>query len=555
MNRILFIGLLILLIGCNPEETGKITNTTVLPFTWDNATVYFLLTDRFNNANTQNDMVHPSDMQPAAYRGFMGGDIKGITEKIRSGYFSDLGVNAIWFTPVVEQIAGSVDEGTGTSYAYHGYWTRDWTDLDERFGTVNDLQELVSTAHEKGIRIVMDVVANHTGPVTPIDGKWPEEWVKTEPQCTYQGYESTVDCTLVKNLPDVRTENNAEVSLPEFLIEKWKNEGRYEKEVKELDAWFEETGYPRTAVNYILKWLVDFIKEYGVDGFRVDTVKHTEGYVWKNLQKAAAGAWETYKKENPEKIIDAKTPFYMVGEVYYYLISKGRDYDYGDKVVDFYEDGFDALINFDFKADAGKHYEEIFSKYDSLLHGPLKGKTVLNYISSHDDSQPFDLNRERAMEAGTKLLLTQGGAQIYYGDETARSLTVEANGDASLRSFMNWEDMDANVGNGLYSTREVLSHWQKLGKFRNDHPSMGAGRHQQIAEVPYTFMRSMEENGIEDKVVVCLDSGPGLKVLDVGIAFAENEALRDAYSGKKVEVRNGKVRIDTPFGIVLLEKI
>ncbi|MFT6809619.1 MAG: alpha-amylase [Saprospiraceae bacterium] len=68
----------------------------------------------------------------------------------------------------------------------------------------------------------------------------------------------------------------------------------------------------KTAVNYILKWLVDFIKEFGIDGFRVDTVKHTESKVWRDLWAAAFEAHDKYKKEFPEKVID-DTEFYMVG--------------------------------------------------------------------------------------------------------------------------------------------------------------------------------------------------------------------------------------------------
>jgi alpha-amylase len=61
--------------------------------------------------------------------------IKGITKKIDEGYFDKLGINAIWFTPIVEQIHDAVDEGTGLSYPFHGYWARDWTALDPNFGT------------------------------------------------------------------------------------------------------------------------------------------------------------------------------------------------------------------------------------------------------------------------------------------------------------------------------------------------------------------------------------------------------------------------------------
>lgn len=75
----------------------------------------------------------------------------------------------------------------------------------------------------------MDAVINHTGPVTPSDVKWPDEWVRTGPRCTYKGYESTITCTLVDNLPDIKTESTQDVGLPPHLMAKWKAEGRYEK--------------------------------------------------------------------------------------------------------------------------------------------------------------------------------------------------------------------------------------------------------------------------------------------------------------------------------------
>ena len=149
-----------------------------------------------------------------------------------------MGINAIWFTSIFEQIHGSVDEGTGNTYGYHGYWTKDWTNLDANFGTKENLHELVKKAHQKGIRIVLDAVINHTGPVTDKDPVWGKDWVRTGPQCTYKNFETTTACTLVKNLPDILTESNENVELPDFLIKKWKEEGRYEQEMNELDAFF-----------------------------------------------------------------------------------------------------------------------------------------------------------------------------------------------------------------------------------------------------------------------------------------------------------------------------
>ena len=91
-----------------------------IPFLWENATVYFMLTDRFNNGDPSNDTPLGRKQDGGLLRSFMGGDIKGITLKIEEGYFNDLGVNAIWITPPVEQVHGYTDEGWGKTYAYHG---------------------------------------------------------------------------------------------------------------------------------------------------------------------------------------------------------------------------------------------------------------------------------------------------------------------------------------------------------------------------------------------------------------------------------------------------
>ncbi|TAF69671.1 MAG: alpha-amlyase, partial [Flavobacterium sp.] len=221
----------------NAQKKGSPKKETT-PFIWEGANLYFLLTDRFNDDNNKKEIYFDRTKTTGKLRGFEGGNIKGITKKIEEGYFTKLGINAIWLTPIVEQIHDGVDEGTGLSYGFHGYWAKDWTALDPNFGTKKDLAELVKKAHAKGIRIVLDGVINHTGPVTANDPVWPSEWVRTSPQCDYKTFEGTTACTLVANLPDVKTESEENVALPPFLIEKWKKEGRYEKEMASLDAFF-----------------------------------------------------------------------------------------------------------------------------------------------------------------------------------------------------------------------------------------------------------------------------------------------------------------------------
>ena len=131
----------VIVASCTTKKKEMTAENTIkeIPFVWENANIYFLLTDRFNNGNPDNDVNFERTEKTSKLRGFEGGDIIGITKKIEEGYFTNLGVNAIWLTPIVEQIHGFVDEGTGATYGSHGYWAQDWTALDPTIGTKEDL--------------------------------------------------------------------------------------------------------------------------------------------------------------------------------------------------------------------------------------------------------------------------------------------------------------------------------------------------------------------------------------------------------------------------------
>jgi alpha-amylase len=519
------------------------------PFSWEAATVYFLLTDRFQNGNLANDHNYNRTKPTGKLRGFEGGDLRGVIQKIDEGYFDALGINAIWMTPILEQIHDGVDEGTGFTYGFHGYWTRDWTALDPNFGTAADLKELVDKAHAHGIRVLLDAVVNHTGPVTSEDTVYPDSWVRTSPKCTYNSYDTYINCTLVENLPDVKTESDESVQIPTFLADKWKEEGRYEAEMASLDQFFTSTGYPQAPRYYIMKWLSDYITKYGIDGYRVDTAKHTSEYVWADFKKICNTKFAEYKKNNPTKVLD-NNPFFMVGEVYGYNIGDKLAYNFGNRRVNYFANGFTGLINFDFRNEAKLAYEPLFSKYSAILNNELKGHTVMNYVSSHDDSYPFDKKRDRAFESATKLLLAPGIAQVYYGDESARSLDIEGTqGDATLRSFMNWSAIQTDE-----FAQNVLKHWQKLGLFRKNHPAVGAGIHLKINDKNYVFSRKWTQGKYTDQVVVGLDLPSGNKTISVGKIFPNGTKVRDAYSGKTALVTNGKITFNTPATLLLIEK-
>lgn len=525
------------------------------PFLWENATVYFLLTDRFNNAYVGNDLAYGRKADAAPLRGYMGGDLAGITNKINEGYFDSLGVNAIWVSPPVEQIHEGTDEGTGKSYGFHGYWAADFTAVDANLGTENDFRNFVDAAHARGIRVLLDVVMNQTGPVTETDYVWPDDWVRTGPQCTYKDAKTTIECTLVKNLPDFRTDSDTPVELPENLAAKWQREGRFEREVKELNEFFARTGYPRAPRYYLMKWHSDWVRKYGVDGFRADTVKHVEAKAWKELGVVASAAYEDWKRANPDKKL-GDDRFYMTAEVFNYNIAQGQVFDLGGgQTVNYYQSGFNSLINFGLVYDAEKDYETLFSSYSKVLHGgALEGLSVLNYLASHDYDKPFDAARKKPFESANKLLLAPGAAQIYYGDETARRLDVaEAVGDAKLRSFMNWDELAQNAQRDGYKVADVRAHWAKVGLFRQAHVAVGAGLHQQLQAKPYVFKRTYDQGALHDKVVVALDL-PTDKPASIKLhgVFANGQKVKDYYSGKTAVVKGDSVNFGTKNAMVLI---
>ena len=570
-------------------------------FTWDNATVYFVITDRFENGNKANDhsynrSVGEVDADNYANRAgtFHGGDLVGLTNKIEEGYFDNLGVNAIWITAPYEQIHGAVCGNGFKHYAYHGYYPLDFSNMDANMGTEEEMKKFVDTAHEHGIRVVLDVVMNHVGYADPVtvneynagalgngwdeiyyktsetdyqwwmdyscrteNGKstlnssgdwsnwWGNSWIRAvSPRFNgYEGSESGNDLTLCTGgLPDIKTESGSDNGIPKILQTKWSKEGRLDTEKAELDAFFNKTGLPRKNVNYVVKWLVDYVKDYGVDGFRCDTAKHIEKENWGTLSKYATEALKEWRAEqkktnpdNPAAYWDEE--FWTTGEHFDHGVGKDEYYTTG---------GFDSMINFDFKGNetkTGAGLENIYSSYANQINND-PSFNVLSYISSHDKGIG-----SRAASAGTALLLCPGGVQIYYGDETGRTATnsgtKQVNEEQGWRSHMNWNSIDKNV----------QSNYQKVGQFRNNHPAVGAGQHKQLAGDVYTFSRTYHlGQADEDKVVVALPTTAGTFNVNVGDIFADGETITDAYSGESYTVSGGAVSVTCDSnGVILLE--
>jgi len=520
----------------------------------DNPIVYFLMTDRFVNGNPSNDNSYGRKREalPKDDVGtFHGGDLAGVTQKLKEGWFRQLGVNAIWITAPYEQIHGWVQGGKAEfkHYAYHGYYACDYTVLDKNMGTPAELKEMVDTAHSQGIRVLFDIVMNHPGYLdlqTAKDLNVPVLWPGAE-AATIKTYHNYIDYNgaaaswgawwgrpwvraglpgyidggnddLTRQLdflPDFRTESKDFVTLPRFLKEK--------KDTKAVDL------PSMTVRGYLVKWLTDWVRQYGVDGFRCDTVKHVEAEAWAQLKAEGVKALAEWKAANPAAKVD-DAPFWMVGEWW----------GVGPGMHKMHQSGFDAMINFEFQGedDDFKKPEKLFASYAKLQAG--MPAHMLNYLSSHD-TKLFD--RDKLIEGGAALLLAPGGVQIYYGDETARPVGYEPRTDyhQGTRSDMNWTSVDA----------KVLAHWRKLGTFRSRHVALARGAHQQLGSSPYAFSRIDAATG--DRVVVAMNA-KGAVTLPVAGVFKDGDTLQDAYTGRTAIVAGGAVQVQAET-YVLLERV
>jgi alpha-amylase len=532
----------------------------------DNPIVYFVMTDRFVNGDPTNDASYGRSREPVARDDvgtFHGGDLRGLTRKVNDGWFDALGVNALWITAPYEQIHGWVVGGDKQfkHYAYHGYYALDYTLLDQNMGTPDDLRALVAAAHGRGIRILFDVVMNHPGYLDITTARqlhipvlWPDAdkatltdyhtyidynnfkfgdwWGRAWVRAGLPGYKDGGQDELTKQLaylPDFRTESTEAVTLPVFL--------RNKPDTRARDL-------PNTTVRgYLIAWLTDWVRTYGIDGFRCDTVKHVEPEAWAELKRAATAALAQWKAEHAHDqargLID-DAAFWMVGEFWGHGPERGPLHDAG----------FDAMINFEFqdqvkatigKPDTPERIEALFARYAALQHG--KPAQMLNYVSSHD-TELFD--RSHLIEAGTALLLAPGAAQVYYGDETARPPGFAPSGDPqqATRSDMNWDRVD----------EAVLRHWRALGSFRARHVAIAHGVHARLAASPYVFSRVDGPGANDDRVVVALDVPAGASI-PVAPVFADGTALRDATTGARYVVRGGAVVITGAERAVLLERI
>ncbi|MDE6756977.1 MAG: starch-binding protein [Muribaculaceae bacterium] len=559
-------------------------------FSWKNATIYFVLTDRFNNGDTTNDNSYhrqrPQGSVPD-YATFHGGDIKGLTEKL--DYLNRLGVDAIWISAPYEQMHGWTggQNDAFPHYAFHGYYALDWTYMDRNMGTVEEFRTFVTEAHKRGIRVVMDIVMNHTGYCTLDDcvdydfgnfngtptagwmpsngkytmwsddnavsfnadtqGKWGNWWAgwvrafgdRSWAQAAGFTPEGGDNYTMsLAGLPDVVTEKTSSVNIPPFLKMKWQqeNSGDYlDYRLPNLDAWRADgKGAP---ADYLVAWLAGWVEEFGIDGFRCDTAKHVELSRWNQLKQACKSALNSWRSSSraDEYAKGWTDDFWMTGEAF--------GWDHGDTGY-FTSGGFDSMINFAFNSSEGSQGRtpsvSDWEYYANYCNGS-NGRQVLNYVSSHDTGlhRPGDQKK-----VATMLLLCPGGAQIYYGDETSRGY-MSGCPDQSMatRSDFNWSAVD----------NDDNKHWQRIGQFRRRNPAVGAGTQTNLGGD--TYGRRFTDGEYSNAAVIRLNTTAGQTyTVSVNGFFADGAKVMDGYNtATTATVSGGKVTMQASGPVLLVE--
>jgi alpha-amylase len=521
-----------------PDRSGVVlleqAGAAATPFRWKNALVYFVVTDRFANGDPTNDgsfgRRKDGGQEVATWHG---GDLAGLTSKL--DYVQGLGATAIWISPFVEQVHGWVSGGSGAfkHWGYHGYWALDFTRVDPSFGTTTELAAFVDGAHARGLRVLADVVMNHPGYATGADlttylpsaffdgtgaafaafdastptsptywqrwndlvsypsgawaGWWSGSWVRAGLGGGYPAPGGTDLTQSLSYLPDFITEGTSAVGLPPLIAG------------KPDTAAVAQAGF--TVRDYLVSWHAGWVRQVGFDGFRCDTAKHVELPAWKALKDAGTAALSGWKAANPGKALD-DAPFWMTGEVFGHGVARDAYYSDG---------GFDSLLNFAFQpalasllgagtlpAVAGE-LDAIYADYAAAL-STTAAFDALTYLSSHDTDLFFELVRRdpaRMRQAGTALILSPGGVQLFYGDESGRPYGPSGGDSAqATRSDMNWSSTDATL----------LSHFQKLGAFRKRHAAVGAGTHRRLPSPAgtYGFVRRLSDGTVDDTVAVFL---------------------------------------------------
>ena len=368
--------------------------------------IYFVMVDRFADGDTSNNQ----DVDLENPLAFQGGDLAGLTANLDE--IADLGATMIWITPVALQIGAPILNDHGDFYPHHGYWAKDLGQIDPRYGTEAELKILVDRAHSLGIKVILDVVYNHLGYGMEHDPAF-AKWLRYGDECS--GSDPIVSC--LAGLPDFKTEL-AEVR------------------------------------QYLFETQLGLAERVGLDGFRLDTVKHVSHEFW----------------QEHRDLVDARLgeDFLLLGEVWDADRFVARDY--------FKNDEMDALFDFSFrdrviKLVSGVYDAAKFGRYLEKRHDVAEGHSLAPFLSNHDMPMLLSMfgGDTRALKMAATIMLTvEGPPVISYGEEVGRRGGVWPDN----REVMAWGAREIMPGAGVLRDESLRQVFVDLIGLRKEHDAL-----------------------------------------------------------------------------------
>ena len=474
-------------------------------FDWDEAVIYFTVTDRFFDGDAgNNDAYGVGDYNTGKKGGssYHGGDFAGLNQKL--DYLKDLGVNTIWITPIVENITKDQhDNETDTAtYGYHGYWASDFTKLNKHLGTEEQFKALLEAAHSKGMKIMVDVVLNHAGYETEgyfnnilrdADGK-PISMIRDDSNTI--GGDDKYDS--LSDLPDFVTENKA-------------------------------------VTDQLVAWQTGWMSNYSIDYYRVDTVKHVETTTWAAFKNSLT-------KVNPD--------FKMIGEY--------SGAGYANNAGELGTGTMDALLDFDFNDFAQKFVtgnissvENSLQKRNSAINNTA---TMGSFLSSHDeDTLQYKLVSESKISeeeaynlmkvAATLQITAKGQPVIYYGEEIGQGGANNWPLQTNRRDF-DWTELEKQKAD----SSSIYNHYKTMIAIRNAYTDVFArGNRSTVAASDAEGYEVISRSYGTDTLYVGMNVKETAKEVVIPVIAKAGTILTNLYDGKNYTVSaDQKVSVTIP---------
>ncbi len=506
------------------------------PFDWRHATMYFVLTDRFHNGDTANDRPI-ADPQLAHAANWQGGDFAGLTAQIHAGYFDDLGVDCLWVSSPIRNTQGAFWGSDGHKYSgYHSYWptATGWTadatlsgmdgPIEPHFGDLESFRTMVQAAHGRGIRVIVDFVANHVhtdAPLYTAHKNDAEPWFHWNGGQVGQGYvcgwERPIECWFAEYLPDFDYRNAA-------------------------------------VMDRVMDHAIWLIRETNVDGFRLDAVKHMildfsatlraridreidtyDGIrfymVGETFTGEGDGEKQTIKEYVSPKLLDGQFDFPMFWAALASLVRHDRGLD----SLKGFMDGNDGYYGADavMSTFLGNHDVPRALSHAAGQIADLWGNGSKEQGWSAPPSAPASEDPYRRLRMAWTFLFTQSGIPlIYYGDE----IGMPGAGDPDNRRFMRF-------GASLSpNERATLQHVQALGKARQRHAGLRIGRRATV-QVAWDYWAYVMKEGTDAVLVVLNRGDAGSRTLAVGSAGLADGTYKDALSSREIQVSGGSATV------------